>query len=374
MRKMKYTRKVATVALAVMSAAWALTACSSDDRATDRQDVSAEELPDCGGEEMTFIKSTSGFLYFPHFVAESSGNYEDVGLNVKQVTIPGTSASLSALISGDADVAMVSAQSVITAINEGAPIIMVGGINRQFGSNVVVRGSIVEDFLSKTGASSLDEVDPEDRVEMLRGLRIAITEPGAGSDQLVRYLLTHAGMSPESDASIVGMGESSAILAAFAQGRVDAFALSSPTDTVAVAEHGGVRVINLAKGEYGPLSPYFYHSIAMSKRFVEQNPDLVQCVVTAVAMGEKLIAEDPEAAGEAARSNEVFESLDDAIYNEAYEANQGSWYVDPRVGEEDITNVFDFLAANGQTIDLEPSDVVNNEFAERAAQQLESLD
>lgn len=315
----------------------------------------------CEGEALTLTQSTSGFLYLPSYVAEGAGFYEDNGLDMEIVDLGGGSESIAAIVGGSADIALSAYSSLVNAREEGAPIITVGALMSQYASNLVMSGSAAE-AAGITADSSVEE-----KIAALKGLTIGITSPGSGTDQLIRFMLTSEGLDPDNDATILPIGGGSEMLAAFKQGQIDAFALSSPTSNLAVAEDDGILLFNLSEGEYPPLDGFLYIVSMVNESFATDRPEVITCFETAIQQALDLIQDDPDAAMEAALPV-AFEDLDPDIYAEAFEGNRAAYVESVVVDEELAQRAVDFLAEFDESAaDIDIPSTIDNGPAEATA-------
>ena len=104
----------------------------------------------CGGEENTKVKVgevTRSIFYAPQYVAITQGYFEEEGLEVELATIPGGDKTMTALLSGGIDVALVGAETSIYVTAQGAndPIKNFAQLTQTDGTFLVSREKI-DDF------------------------------------------------------------------------------------------------------------------------------------------------------------------------------------------------------------------------------------
>lgn len=310
----------------------------------------------CTDEDITITQSTDGFLYFPSYVAEQAGYYEDAGLNAEIADLGGGAEAIAAVLGGSAEISLTSFPSVVAAKDEGAPVKAFASVMTQYGSNVVMSPEAAR----KAGVTESSPAG--EKIRALKGLTIGITSPGSATDQLMQYMLAQEGLDPESDVKLMPMGDSGSILAAFKKGRLDAFTLSSPTSDLAVAD-GGVRLFNLSEGQYPPLDGFQYMVAMTSDKVVGERPEVLSCFTRALSRALDLIERDPDRAVELARRS--FGDIDPKLYATAAESNLASYPTSPVIEEEKARGAFDFLKEIGQPTDLKLDEVVDSELARK---------
>lgn len=219
---------------------------------------------------------TEGFSYIAPFIAETMGYFKKAGVDVEMVRSSSGSQSLATVISGSAEVFIGSTESPINARLKGPDIVLFAAIFNQYSSNVTVSKAWAQKN-GLTPASGLKE-----RLAALKGITIGVTGPGSGTDQIVRYLAGEAGLNPDRDMTIVPLGsEGSAMLAAFSQGRVDGYSISSPASHLGIRDHGGLLLFNMGTGELPSLDGYFQVGAAANNAWLKRNPE----TAVKVAMG-----------------------------------------------------------------------------------------
>jgi NitT/TauT family transport system substrate-binding protein len=260
--------------------------------------------------------------------------------------------------SDSADVALTAYSSIVAAVEEGAPVIAIGSMMDQYASNIVISQEAAE------AAGVTPDSPPEEKIRALKGLKLAITSPGSGTDQLFHYLFEQVGMNADDDAELLPIGESSATLAAFRSGRIDGFSLSSPTSDQAAAE-GGVMLFDLSSGEYEPLNPFLYIVAVANSRTLEDKARVLTCFSNAINSSLELIHEDPEAAKDAGRA--AFEDIDQELYDQAFERNVAAYPETFVIDDAQAEDVIDFVADfEGGLEEASVETTVNSNFAESA--------
>lgn len=343
------------VVAVVAATSLVLTACAggSDDGA-------AVEASDegCNGDSLTLTQSTAGFLYLPSYLAERAGYYKEQGLNVEINDLGGGSENVAAVVSGSADVALTAYSSIVTAREEGAPIVAIGQIMDQYASNVVISKEAAE----KAGVTA--DSSPEEKIRALKGLKLGITSPGSGTDQLFHYLFEQVGLDADDDARLLPIGSGAPMIAAFRTGQIDGFSLSSPTSDLAAAQ-GGVMLFNLSRGDYEPLNPFLYIVAVANSRTLEEKSRILTCFSKAIGQALTLLEENPDKAREVARP--AFADIDEELYATAFENNIDGYPETPTIAKKDASKVIDFVVGFEGALETATVDnTVNTNLAEAA--------
>ncbi|WP_066400486.1 ABC transporter substrate-binding protein [Neobacillus mesonae] len=341
-------RRVKTFAAGLLTSMLLLSACSAE--------KSSNEAGKKGNaEKITIAQSSSSLLFTPIYVAQEKGFFKEEGLDV-EVTIAGGSTNvLSAVVGGGAEVGATGLSVVMDVNSKGQDVQAFASLINQYASNVVIRKDVAQK-LGVTEDSSIDE-----KIKALKGLSIGITQPGGGSDRLVRHLLKTQNLNPDKDATIVPLGKAEAILPAFTNNQIQAFVFSSPTSEQAITSDEGILLLNLSKGEIKELDGFTHSTLLTKKDFIKKNPETIQKMTNAIAKAEKFISENKEEAKEVVRKS--FDKLDKVTFDAAFENNFEAFARTPVITKSGYEMNVKFEGVNAPF-----EKVVNNEFAEKSNQ------
>lgn len=196
---MKTRPALASLAAAVL----ALSACGGGDSAETSS----------GAMTLRFIfpnDALPGIIFYPYFVAEDLGFFEDENLTVEAIPSDGSSAATQQLVAGQADLGTPFSAASLDAFVQGLD------------TRYVYTYSTGQNFgISALAGSGIDGVDD------LAGKVIGVSEADGGEVAVINAALTTVGLDPESDVEIIAIGQgNAATLAAIEGGEVDAYASS----------------------------------------------------------------------------------------------------------------------------------------------------
>jgi ABC-type nitrate/sulfonate/bicarbonate transport system substrate-binding protein len=175
----------------------------------------AAESPEggTGATELSFIfpnDGKPGIIFYPYFVAEDLGFFEEENLTVTAIPSDGSSAATQQMVAGQADAGTPFSASVLEAFVEGLDTRYV--YTYSTGQNFGITVPESSDFQS---------------VEDLEGATIGISEADGGEVAVINAALTNVGLDPETAVEMIPIGEGNpATLAAIENGEVDAYASS----------------------------------------------------------------------------------------------------------------------------------------------------
>ena len=303
--------------------------------------------------KITIPAVTTTFASLYH--ARAAGYFADEGLDVEIVVIGGP-ASLQAVIAGDAQFALIPGTYQLMAHEKGQRLPAVMSVLTRNSINLVMHKDVAR-------AKGITDTSPLiDKIRALRGLKLAGSTPGGFSHQMLVYYALKAGLDPQKDVEIVGLGTDPARLAALEQRQVDVFATGTPTPEAAVARGFGVMVVDNSAGEDPDFAEFMMDVLVAPPATVKQRPALVGKVVRALLKSNAWLLDHP--AEQAVPSMKpALARLDDALILAGLQKTRLGIPRDGRVTERAVTLTQEFLRKVGALKTVIPYDqLVTHEF------------
>jgi len=229
--------------------------------------------------------------FFPIFVAQHEGYFRDAGLNVTVNVFQSGAVVGAAMTSGSIDIGCSVITDVFSLLKASRPVKIIGSLVNGYYVDIIGSNAFLQS--AKVSRSS----PLHDRVEALRGKRIGITGPGSGTEALVVYLLTRAGLNPTRDAVLVNVGtDQAAILAELRTGRLEAVSFAWPLSMVADTEKVGEALIMPALGDVPAMQGEVQAVMYGRPDILEKRQDAAVAFVRAIARAEAFIGANHAAA------------------------------------------------------------------------------
>ncbi|HLH22278.1 MAG TPA: ABC transporter substrate-binding protein [Chloroflexota bacterium] len=224
----------------------AVLACGPASRPPPRP---AEEAPAAPPLRHILLANPAQGLAAPFFVAQDIGMFARHGLDVEVSALTGAKA-VDALVSRQAEYALLSSRAVVDLDLAGSDLVMLAGITPTLAYAIY-------------GAADVGAVAD------LRGKAIGVSYVGAGGEFAVRQSLRRYGLEANRDYTLVRTGSMARSLALLEQGKLHAAVLSSPTTVV--ARKAGLReVLDIA----GLGIDYVIGALTSNRAFVQAEPDV----------------------------------------------------------------------------------------------------
>lgn len=215
---------------------------------------------------VTLNEVAHSIFYAPMYVAIEEGYFEEEGIDLELVTGFGADKTMTAVLSGEADIGFMGSESTIYAYNEGANDYVVNFAQlTQRAGNFLVGREDIEDF----------------HWEDLKGSYVLGGRKGGMPQMVFEYILKENGIDPETDLTINQNIDFGSTAAAFAEGQGDFSVEFEPHATSLEKEGKGYVIASL--GEDSGYVPYTAFSAKQS--YIDNNPDIIQAFTNALQKG-----------------------------------------------------------------------------------------
>lgn len=341
-----------------MTAALFLTGCGNDEdsttddsTATTRSDA-ADSSADSKKDELipvTLNEVAHSIFYAPQYVAIEEGYFEEEGIDLTLETGYGADKTMTAVLSGDADIGFMGSESSIYAYLEGAndPVVNFAQLTQRAGNFLVAR-----------------EEMPDFEWEDLKGKDVLGGRKGGMPEMVFEYILKQNGIDPETDLNIDQSIDFGSTAAAFSGGQGDFTVEFEPGATSLEKEGAGYVVASL--GTDSGYVPYTAYSAKSS--YMDENPEIIQGFVNALQKGMDYVnSHTPEEIAEVIAPQFPETDLDTITTIVKRYADQDTWKENLIFEESSFDLLQDILESAGELSQRAPyEDLVRTDFAENA--------
>ncbi|WP_374018765.1 ABC transporter substrate-binding protein [Paenibacillus thiaminolyticus] len=311
----------------------------------------------CGGKsdkvKVKVGEVTRSIFYAPEYVAMGKGFFEEEGLEVELQTTFGGDKTMTALLSGAIDVALVGSETSVYVAQQGAedPVINFAQLTQTDGTFLMARHA----------ESTFDWND-------LKG-RVFLGQRKGGMPQMAgEFTLKKHGIDPHGDLELIQNIDFANVASAFASGTGEYVQLFEPQASIFEKEGRGAVVASF--GVESGLLPY---TVFMTKQsYLTKNKEAVQKFTNAVYKAQKWVeSESPEAIADIIMPFFKDTEREIVISSVKRYKDQGSFAADPVLDDKEWSNLLDVLDSAGELKErIEYGRIVNNEFAEEAKRQV----
>lgn len=299
---------------------------------------------------VTLNEVAHSIFYAPMYVAIEEGFFEEEGIDLTLVTGFGADKTMTAVISGSADIGFMGSEASIYTYNEGANdyVINFAQLTQRAGNFLVAR-----------------EEMPDFQWEDLKNKKVLGGRKGGMPEMVFEYILKQNGLDPAKDLTIDQSIDFGSTSAAFAEGNGDFTVEFEPGATNLEKEGKGYVVASL-----GTDSGYVpYTAFSAKKSYIDKNPDIIQGFTTALQKGMDYVQNHtPQELAKVIEPQ--FKETDlntiETIVNRYYE--QDTWKDNLIFEKKSFELLQDILESAGELTHRAPyEDLVTTAFAEESA-------
>lgn len=305
---------------------------------------------DSGKTKVVLNEVAHSIFYAPMYVAIEKGYFAEEGIDIELVTGFGADKTMTAVLTGEADIGFMGSESTIYTYAGGTEDYVVNFAQlTQRAGNFLVSREPIDDF----------------QWGMIVGKDVLGGRAGGMPEMVFEYILNKNGIDPMADVSIDQSIDFGSTAAAFSGGQGDFTVEFEPHATMLEQKGEGYVVASL--GEDSGYVPYT--SFSAKKSYLEKNGDVVQSFTNALQKGMDFVqSHTPKEIADAIAPQfpetdmETLTTIVERYYN------QDTWK-DNLVFEEDAFDLLqNILDDSGVLKERVPyGDLVTKEFAEKAA-------
>ena len=301
---------------------------------------------------VTLNEVVHSVFYAPQYAAMELGYFEEEGLDITLDVGQGADKSMTALISKNADIALLGTEAGIYVYNQDKEdyAVAFAQLTQRAGNFLVSR-------------ENTDNFSWED----LKGKSIIGGRTGGMPQMILEYVLDQNGIDIENDVEMITNISFETTSGAFSAGTGDYTAEFEPTATALENAQKGYVVSSL-----GEESGYVPYTVYMAqKSYIEENPEIIQKFTNAIYKGQKWVNEHT--------AQEIAEVIQPHFAESDVETltkivdrykKQDTWKENPVFDEEGFTLIQDIMEFGGELSARVPfEDMVNNDFANKAIEQ-----
>ena len=341
-------KKAVSVFLVIAMAITTLLGCTSEKQ--DVKSTSTESVKDTKLTKVILNEVAHSIFYAPMYVSIEEGYFEEEGIELTVQTGFGADKTMTAVLSGSADIGFMGSEASIYTYNEGANdyVVNFAQLTQRAGNFLVAR-----------------EEMPDFTWEELKGKDVLGGRKGGMPEMVFEYILKQNGIDPSKDLNINQSIDFGSTAAAFSEGQADFTIEFEPGATNLEKEGKGFVVASL-----GTDSGYVpYTAFSAKQSYIDEHPDIIQGFTNALQKGMDYVqTHTPEEIASiiAPQFKETDQDTITTIVTRYYD--QDTWK-DNLIFEEDSFDLLqDILENAGELTERAPyEDLVTTEFAKKAA-------
>ena len=315
--------------------------------ASDSFEVSSQKTSPI---KITLNEVAHSVFYAPLYVAIEKGYFKDENIDLTLVTGFGADKTMTAVISGKADIGFMGSEASVYMYSEGASdyVVNFAQLTQRAGNFLVAR-----------------QDNEHFQWADLKGKTVLGGRKGGMPEMVFEYILKENGIDPEKDLTIIQNIDFGSTAPAFADGRGDFTIEFEPGATSLESEGKGHVIASLGKDSgYVP-----YTAFSAKKSYLKENPDVIQRFTNALQKGMDYVrSHSPSETASVIKPQfpETTLEMITTIVTRYYE--QDTWKSNLIFEESSFDLLQDILESAGELEKRAPyKDLITTEFAENAA-------
>ena len=303
--------------------------------------------------KVTLNEVAHSIFYAPQYVAIEEGYFKDEGLDLTLVTGFGADKTMTAVISGEADIGFMGAEASLYAYQEGATdaVVNFAQLTQRAGNFLVAR-----------------EEMPDFKWEDLKDKKVLGGRKGGMPEMVFEYILRKNGLDPQKDLTIDQSIDFGYTAAAFTGDTSADFTVEFEPSATALEKEGAGYVVASLGVDSGYV-PYTSYSAKTS--YMEKNPEIIQKFTNALQKGMEYVqSHTPEEIAEVIAPQFAETDLDTvtAIVKRYYD--QDTWKSNLIFEKESFELLEDILEDSGELSErVSYEDLVTTKYAREAAEK-----
>jgi len=233
----------------------------------------AVALIGCSGQttqKITLNEVTHSVFYAPLYAAMSLGYFEEEGIELELVNGGGADKSMTALLSGQADIGLMGPEAAIYVFNEGKEdsALVVGQLTKRDGSFLM--GRVPDDDFMWSD---------------LKGKTVIGGRAGGVPEMTLEYVLRKNGLEPGKDVEVITNIQFNLMGGAFEGGTGDYVTLFEPTASTFQKEGKGY-ILDAVGSESGEVP---YTAFMAKKSYIAENAETIEKFLKAIYKGQQYV-------------------------------------------------------------------------------------
>lgn len=301
---------------------------------------------DNGLTKIKVAEVTHSIFYAPQYVADALGYFEEEGLAVELMLIPGADKVTAAVLSGDVQIGFCGSEATIYVYNQGEKDYLVNfaALTKRDGSFLVSKEKY-DDF-------SLND---------LKGKSIIGGRKGGMPEMTFEWALKQNGVDPKEDVLIDTSIAFASMAGAFIGGNGDFVTLFEPQ--ALQVEQQGYGYVVASIGELGGVVPYTAYSAR--KSYIEEHHDEIEGFTRAIQRGIDYVhSHTDEEVAEVITSYFPDTSMNDLVKIMKRYRDNDSWFTTTYISKSDYEHIEEIMESAGELETRAPYDkLVNTSFS-----------
>jgi NitT/TauT family transport system substrate-binding protein len=221
-------------------------------------------------EKIRVTIPVAAFVFYPLFHAQDKGFFAKEGLDVEITSTNGDGPDVDALIAGSVQFTVSTPNRLFMSYEQGKPLLTAMTLANRMNIDCAMNKAVAEQVGIK------DDMPFIEKLKRLKGLTVAGTRPGAFTYLLLQEYVLRAGLVPQKDVKIIGIGGAQSMLPALENAQIAVGCTGSPMPEMAVARGKAILLTQNMFGKDPAYDDFLFEMVYVRPDYAKANPETVK--------------------------------------------------------------------------------------------------
>jgi NitT/TauT family transport system substrate-binding protein len=217
-----------------------------------------------------------GMNFLPVFIAADKGLFAKEGYEMEIISTSGDGPDVDALIAGSVQFTISTPNRLLTSYEQGKPLLAIMNMANRMAIDCVIN----KETAARVGITADSPLDQ--KFKSLKGLKAAGTRPGAFSYLILVDYAKRAGLVPQQDVQLLGVGGTPAMIPAIESGAIDVACNVSPGTDLMVERGKAIMFTDNSLGADPAYDDFLFELLYVRPDYAKENPEAVRAVCRAL--------------------------------------------------------------------------------------------
>src|SRR5262245_30814387 len=296
------------------------------------------------------------FTFFPLYFAQENGYFAKEGLDVETISTNGDGPDVDALIAGSVQFTASTPNRLFMSYEQGKTLLDVMTLTNRMSIDCFMNKQIAE----KAGLTADSPFD--EKLKAMKDQTVAGTRPGAFTYLVLLAYAKRAGLTPQKDVKIIGVGGPNSMLPAVENGQVAVACIGSPTVELAVQRGKAIEFSRNLAGQDPAYNDFLFQHIYVRPDYAKENPEIVKKFIRGLLAAINYLVDTPVDKYLPALKKH-YSGLSDEMLVDIFQRTRATFKRDGVTTEESYRKVAEFLKETGAITKVAPfNELVTNEY------------
>ena len=296
------------------------------------------------------------FTFFPLYFGQENGFFAKEGLDVEVISTNGDGPDVDSLIAGSVQFTASTPNRLFMSYEQGKSLLDVMTLTNRMSIDCFMNKQIADNN-GLTADSPFDQ-----KLKAMKDQTVAGTRPGAFTYLLLLAYAKRAGLTPQKDIKIIGVGGRNSMLPAVENGQVAVACIGSPTVELAVQRGKAIEFSRNLAGQDPAYNDFLFQHVYVRPDYVKENPETVRKFIRGTLAAVNYLVDTPVDKYLPALKKH-YSGLSDEMLVDIFQRTRATFKRDGVTTEESYRKVAEFLKETGAINKVAPfNELVTNDY------------